>query len=405
MRRYDAVIIGAGASGMITAIALARGGKRVVLIERQERGGKKILASGNGRCNIANRLLNSKNFYARNQRLIQELLKQYPLVEIETFFRELGLEFTSLNDERLFPQSLSALSVLELFETWLKRLKIDIFYNVKELAIEKGFYITFQKETLRASKLIVATGSSAAPQLGGNSSGIEIARNFGHRVIESLPALVPLTSSEKICRHLAGLKLFVTLRLIVNGVEKTSKQGDLLFTKYGVSGLAILDISIEAVQALSSKKECSIKIDYFGTMSQKELFKYLKSKIDKERNLPLKIWLGAIIHPKLAREILLELKLLEADETALSSSILKKLTALLKGYTIPLIGYRSMQYAEVALGGVDSKEVDYKTLESQKVKGLYFCGEVLDIIGERGGYNFYFAWASGLHVAKTILAL
>ncbi len=405
MRRYDAVIIGAGASGMIAAIALARGGKRVALIERQERGGKKILASGNGRCNIANRSLSSKNFYARNKRLIQELLKQYPLAEIESFFRKLGLEFTSLDDGRLFPQSLSALSVLELFETWLERLKIAIFYGVKELTIERGFRVTFQKKTLQTSNLVIATGSSAAPQLGGNNSGIEIALNFGHRVIESLPALVPLTSSVKICRHLAGLKLFVTLRLIVDGVEHTSKQGDLLFTKYGVSGLAILDISIDAVQALVSKKECSIKIDYFDSMNQKELFKYLKSRIDRNRNLPLKIWLGAIIHPKLAKEILLELNSLDANETALSSSTLKKLTALLKGHTIPLNGYRSMQYAEVALGGVDSKEIDYKTLESQKVKGLYFCGEVLDVIGQRGGYNFYFAWASGLHVAKTILAL
>ena len=403
MSRYDAVIIGAGASGMVAAIALARAGKRVALIERQKRGGKKILASGNGRCNIANRSLSSKNFYARNRRLIQELLKQYPLAKIEFFFQELGLEFISLDDGRLFPQSLSALSVLELFEAWIERLKIDIFYGVEELDIEKGFRITFQKKALQTTKLIIATGSSAAPQLGGNSSGIEIARNFGHRVIEPLPALVPLTSNSKICKLLAGLKLSVTVRLIVNGVEQTRREGDLLFTKYGVSGLAILDISIDAVQALASGKESILSIDFFSHMAQKELLRYLKSRVDRERNLPLQVWLEAIIHPKLARELLFNLELQNANEAMLKSGDLKRVATMLKAYAIPLSGYRPMQYAEVALGGVDSKEVDYKRLESQKVKGLYFCGEVLDIIGDRGGYNFYFAWASGLRVAKTIL--
>ena len=402
MSSYDAVIIGAGASGMVAAIELARGGKKVALIERQNRGGKKILASGNGRCNIANLAVSSKNFHTRNRRLIQELLKNFPLAKIEKFFRGLGLEFISVEDGRLFPQSLSALSVLELLEAWIARLGIDCFYGVEDLTIKKGFYITFAKGRLEAKNLILATGSSAAPQLGGNSSGYEIARNFGHKVIDSLPALVPLTSSAKVCRALAGLKLSVTLRLLVDGVEITSKRGDLLFTKYGVSGLAILDISIAAVQALASGKKCSISIDYFDSMNQKEFLKYLKSRVDRERNLPLRIWLGTILHPKLAKEILLELGLFDASETALKSNTLKNLASLLKGYTIPLDGYRPMQYAEVALGGVDSKEIDYKTLESQKQKGLYFCGEILDTIGDRGGYNFYFAWATALQVAKSV---
>jgi len=400
---YDVVILGAGASGMVAAIALAKGGKSVALIERQKRGGKKILASGNGRCNIANKRVSSKNYQIKNKQLLQELLKNYPLNKIECFFYDLGLELIVAEDGRLFPKSLSAQSVLELLEAWLDRLKIECFYSVEKLDIKEGFSIVFNGKVLNSENLVVATGSPAAPQLGGNSSGLEIAKNFGHNIIEPLPALVPFTSDAPICKKLAGLKVNAKVRLLIDGVEKTSVDGDLLFTKYGVSGLAILDISTKAVEALKSGIECFIEVDYWATMPQKELLKYLKARVDRERNLPLLIWLEAIIHPKLAKELLFELELLNRSEAELKSIDIKKLAMLLKAYKIAISGYRPMQYAEVSLGGVNSQELDYKTLESSKQKRLYFCGEVLDVVGDRGGYNFHFAWASGLQVAKSII--
>jgi predicted Rossmann fold flavoprotein len=399
---YDAVVLGAGASGMVAAIKLAQNGKSVAIIERQSRGGKKILASGNGRCNIANSTIKQKNYYLRNKKLISELLQRYRLEDIQSFFATLGLEFTALEDGRLFPQSMSALSVLELLEATLKRLNVPIFYSVDDLKVKAGFSLTFGSRRVEAKALIIATGSPAAPQLGGNSSGFALARQFGHSIIEPHPSLVPLQSGAALCKKLSGLRVPVTLHLLVNGEERTRKSGDLLFTKYGISGLAVLDISIEAAMALSAKNSCAVAVDFFPDKSKKELLSFLQSRIDKERDLPLSLWLSAIIHPKLAQQLLAETSLQTHSEVTLKSTQLKALVEQLKSFIIPIESYRPMQYAEVAIGGVNSNEVDAKTLQSKRKEGLYFCGEVLDVVGDRGGYNFYFAWCSAFAVADAI---
>ena len=403
MNNYDVVILGAGASGMVAAIKLAQGGKSVALIERQMRGGKKILASGNGRCNISNSSLSAKNFYINNKKLIQELLKSYSLADIKAFFVDLGLELIESKDKRLFPQSMSAASVLNLLEERLKSLNITLFFGAEELKVTRGFTFVFNNKKITSNALIIATGSEAAPQLGGSSSGLEIAKSFGHKIIKPLPALVPLVSNSAICKRLTGLKLPAKVHLFVDGAEQNSKSGDLLFTKYGVSGLSILDISIAAVKALSLKKSTHLKIDFFPTLNKKELFTYLQNRLDKNRNLSMPSWLGAIIHPKLAFELLKSIDMQTLSENQMKATHIKALVEQLKALSIEIENYRPMQYAEVTLGGVDSNEVDYKTLESKKLKNLYFCGEVLDTIGDRGGYNFHFAWCSAFMVAKALL--
>jgi len=400
MIRYEVAILGAGASGLVTSILLARAGVKVILIERQSRGGKKILASGNGRCNITNKNISKANFYARNSELIDNLIRDFSLTDIREFFKTLGLEIVFNQDGRAFPKSLSASSVLELLEAEVKRLNIDTIYEAKDLKVSKGFKINIGKKELQASKLILATGSLAAPQLGGNSSGLEIAKSFGHTIIEPLPALVPLESSAKITKALQGVKVEARVKLFVNRAERTSKEGDLLFTKYGVSGLSILDLSIEVAKALKEGKSTSLEIDFFKSTKKQELIKELKSSINKERNLPLNLWLGAKINPKLAKFLLQELELNNLREQNLNATTLKKLAQTLKAYPIKIDNLRELKYAEVALGGVDSKEIDSKNLESKKEKGLYFVGEILDVIGDRGGYNFTFAWYSAFRVSN-----
>lgn len=403
MKRLDVAVVGAGASGMVAAIALARTGQSVALIERQNRGGKKILASGNGHCNIANTRLSHKNFYTTNQKLIQELLRAYPLERIESFFQSIGLEFTAKDDGRLFPQSMSAASVLNLLEAAMENVGVSRFYGVEDLQVTKNFTLLFANERLSVENIVLATGSEAAPQLGGNCSGLALAKSFGHTIKKSLPALVPLTSELSVCKTLGGLRVPVNITLFAEGKEVTAKSGDLLFTKYGVSGLAILDISIEAVKALSAQKRCELSIDFFKEYSKKELLEYLKKRVDKKRNLALSLWLGAMVHPKLANELLRLLQLENKKESTLKASELKALVQKLKAFTLPISSYRPLQYAEVAMGGVAANEIDSKTLQSLKRPGLYFCGEVLDVIGDRGGYNFYFAWSSALRVAESIV--
>ena len=395
---YDFIIIGAGASGMVAAISLAQSGKRVCLIEYQSRGGKKILASGNGHCNIANVNVSSKHYKANNTELLRNLLNSCSPQKIVEFFDDLGLEIVAKADGKMYPKSNQASSVLALLEARVKKLKIDTFYNAKDLKIKKGFSITFNSNSIKSKNLIIATGSEAAPQLGSTNFGLEVAKSFGHSIIKPLPALVPLTSKDSICKVLNGLKLDVNARLLINNQEKTSINGDILFRDYGVSGLAILDISLEAIRHIDNKQDVKISIDFFKELNKKELLDYLKSKINKQRALSVNLWLGGFLHTKLANFLAKELNLEHLSEDRLNTKLLKELTNKLKNYTISIDGIREFKYAEVALGGVNSQEINPKTFESKKQKGLFFIGEVLDVVGNRGGYNFYFAWCSGMKV-------
>jgi len=397
---YDIAVMGAGASGMVASILFARRGLKVLLIERQSRGGKKILASGNGHCNIANIKVSKSNYYGKNSALIDSLIKEYNLGDIVEFFRSIGLELIVKDDSRVYPTSMQASIVLELLEYEIKRLNIKTIYDAKELRVSNGFNIEINGAKFGSKKLILATGSMAAPQLGGSSSGLEIAKSFGHSIITPLPALVSLNSKNLICKKARGVKLNVKLKLFIEGKEATSKIGDLLFTKYGVSGLSVLDISIDIARVVRAKRNFYLEIDFFRELSKKDFLEFLRDRVDKNRALPLNLWLGSIIHLKVANHILEELNLIKKSERDLNLTTLKLLVDTLKAYRLDIESLREFKYAEVALGGVDSKEIDL-TMQSKRVKNLYFLGEVLDIIGDRGGYNFMFAWFSAFRVASS----
>ncbi len=399
---YDVTVVGAGASGMASAILLARSGLKVLLLEKQLRGGRKILASGNGRCNIANIKFSHKNYYGLNRKILQSVINSCSYEKIRDFFFSLGLDFIVDDTGKAFPKSMQAASVLNCLEAEIKRLKIDAYYGITNLNFSKNFIINFNNKSVKSKKVIIAAGSVAAWQLGGCKDGLEIAKKFSHSITEPVPALVPLESNAKICKYLAGVKVKANVKLIVENREIKSCLGDLLFTKYGVSGLTVLDLSLRASLALKRGKKTAISIDFFYEYGKKELIRYFKSRIDKKRNLPLTIWLGAVLHNKISREILKELNLHEKFEKDLNSKNLKFLTHYLKEYKIEILKPRDFKYAEVAYGGVNSNELDIN-LQSSKIKGLYFTGEIIDFAGERGGYNFIFAWCSAFRAANAII--
>ncbi len=401
--KYDVVVVGAGASGMVAAIKLARGGLKVALIERQNRGGKKILASGNGHCNIANINISPSNFYTKEKSFVGSFLGGYSVANVIEFFKSIGLEIRAKDDGKLYPHSMQASAVLNLLEAEIARLNIDSFYSSNIKQIEAGFRVHLEDAILKANSLILATGSMAAPTLGGNGSGLEIAQKFGHKISKQLPALVPLLSKDPICKTLAGVKHYCRVKLFLNGSEATSINEDFLFAKYGVSGLAILDISKDAVMALDRGLRVDIEVDFFPQINAKELTSFLKGRIDKKRDLNLKLWLSGIINSKIANYILRELNFESLSEARVNSKIVKEIVSRLKATKIEICGFREFKYAEVAQGGVELKDIDAKTMQSKLVKNLYFCGEMLDIIGQRGGYNFYFAWISAFRASKAIL--
>jgi len=382
---------------LVAAINLANRGKNVCLIERQSRGGKKILASGNGHCNISNLNISTKYYKGANKELLKRLINNCSSQKIIDFFNNLGLEIVAKDDGKMYPKSMQASSVLNLLESRVEALNIDRFYSINNLKVQKGFKIFANDYKIEAKNIVIATGSLAAPQLGGTSFGLELAKSFGHNIIKPLPALVPLTSKDSICKALNGVKLDVKVTLFVQNKERTSVQGDILFRDYGVSGLSILDISIEATKEIDLKKDVTVVVDFFKELNKKELLEYLKSRINKSRALSIELWLSGFLHTKLAKFITKKLNLKQIREDRLNKKILKELVEFLKNYPIKIDGFRDYKYAEVAIGGVDSREIGLN-FESKKQKGLFFCGEVIDITGARGGYNFHFAWCSGLSI-------
>jgi predicted Rossmann fold flavoprotein len=404
----DVIVVGAGASGLVTAIVAARRGKRVVILEKNNKVGKKLLATGNGKCNIANTKPTVTRFYSTNRAFLEQLLEGVGYKEIRAFFRSIGLELIEAKEGKVFPMSLQASSVVELLVAECEQLGVEILCEaeVQKTSFEQNrFRVYYNEKRIEAKKLVIATGHCAAPQLGGVMDGIGFARSFGHKIVKSFPTLVQLTSpfNARFLKRMAGVKVEsrVTFSL---GKSEMVKQGDVLFTTYGLSGLAILDISRFVMQELLVKKSIMLIIDLMPKMSHEQLFSLMKKSLVKKSQKPLEVWMQGFMNKKLILPILEPLKL--ENETVgtlfLNREALWRLVEKIKAFAFEVDGSLGYKGAEVATGGVDTQEVNAKTMESRKQKGLYFTGEVLDVDGDRGGFNLHLAWVSALRAGEAI---
>ena len=402
----DVLIVGAGASGLATAIVSARRGKKVVILEKNNKVGKKLLATGNGKCNIANTKPNVTRFYSENRAFLEQVLEGFSYKEIKTFFRSIGLELIEAKEGKVFPMSLQASSVVALLEVESAMLGVEIICETTVSRVEQNrgcFNVIHTKGRVESKSLVVATGHQSAPQLGGVVDGVGFARAFGHRVISSFPTLVQLTSSQKGLKEMAGVKVYGKVTLVTPH-ERVVKEGDILFTTYGISGLAILDISRRVLEQLKYQKSVTLSLDLMPKMSHEQLLALMKKSLQKKSKKPLEIWFQGFINKKLILPILKPLKLEKATvgELLLNLQLLEKIVTKIKHFNFTVDGSKGYKGAEVATGGVNTKEVDVHSLESKKVKGLYFAGEVLDVDGDRGGFNLHFAWVCALRVGRSI---
>lgn len=401
------VIIGAGASGLGSAIVAARRGLKVTILEKSSKAGRKIFASGNGRCNIGNRFISTDRYHSSYPEFIKKAFKQYSPNDIWQFLQTLGIEIDEESEGRLYPMGRYAGSVVDMLLAECDRLKVEIIYNfeVSNIQKDKSFIISsLDNQKIYTKYLLVASGSMAAPSLGGSRDILDILKHLGHNIITPIPALVALNSYQKRwAKGAEGVKKEAFITLNIDGEDSISKQGDILFTDYGLSGLAVLDISIEASIALNSGSYCQLNIDLMPEYSSSALSKLLLSRIDKDRNLPIKLWLSGILHKKLIELVLAELSHLNIkSEANLNRKSIKSLVYAIKHISMPISNTRGFKYAEVSLGGVDCKEINPTTMESKIIKNLYFAGEVMDITGDRGGFNFYFAWLSGIISGNSV---
>jgi len=398
------IIIGAGAAGLCAAITSARAGQTVTLLEQNNKTGKKILVSGNGKCNIDNKYINTNRFHSQNPSFIEDVLTDYHFEVVEKFFTSIGLELLEGKEGKMFPMSLQASSVVELLEYEAKRAGVQIICDCAVTSIAKDAN-TFTLETLQGTKtcekLLLASGSPAAPQLGGSNSGYAFATKMGHSLIPRHPSLVQLCSEEAWVKACAGVKVGGLAKLYANGEYISEKKGDLLFTNYGISGLAILDLSREVSTRLANFDYCELSLDLMPELSKEKLTNLFLNRIGEGSEKPLNLWLQGILHKKLIPIIVEQSKCKVKTEKELNRKEVGKLVYSIKNLKLSINDTKGFQGAEVATGGIDTTEVDPQTMESKLVPNLFFAGEILDVDGDRGGFNFHFAWVTGMRVARN----
>ena len=395
------IVIGAGAAGLVAAITSARAGQSVTLLEQNNKIGKKILVSGNGKCNIDNKYISTHRFHSQNPDFIEKVLDGYDFDMVEKFFTSLGLELVEGKEGKMFPMSLQASSVVELLEYEAKRVGVDIVCDCAVTNIDnKGntFTLETSQGTKNCQQLVLASGSPAAPQLGGSNSGYAFATKMGHSLIPRHPSLVQLCSEETWVKGSAGVKVAGLAKLYANREYITEKKGDLLFTNYGISGLAILDLSREVSTRLAGFDYCELSLDLMPELGKEKLTNLLQARVKQNSKKPLALWLQGVINKKLIPIILEQSKCKVRVEDQLNRKEINKLVHTIKNIKLSINDTKGFAGAEVATGGIDTREVNPQTMESKVISNLFFAGEILDVDGDRGGFNFHFAWVTGMRV-------
>lgn len=390
MQDFDVAIIGAGASGIVAAISAAKKGFKVILLEKCNKLGRKIIASGSGRCNFLNEDLNSDYYNKEAKDLIESVFGQFPKEKIKNFFQDLGLYFYE-DKNRVFPFTNQSSSVLAVLEQELFRLQIDVQLNfeVAKIQKQKDLFAIKSKDSkaVYAKKVIISGGGKSYPALGADGNCYKLAADFGHTINTPYVACVALESKDKICHFLQGQKIFAKTQTLIEGVRGQAISGELLFTKYGLSGTAILDISDEISYAVNvnRKTEVYILADMVPFMDMNSLTVELEKRFKQ-----FDLWQEDLLAGILPNKFSLVLK------DIIFSRDVKIIANLLKNMEFKINATRGWNEAEFTYGGVDFKEINKNTLESLKEKNIYFCGEIVDVKARRGGFNLAWAWASGM---------
>lgn len=400
-------IIGGGASGLMAAITAARLGGDVTVYEHNSSVGKKILASGNGRCNIINTTATADDYFGNDSNFVTYALKQLSFAHFINFCHSIGLLLDIKDDGRCYPLSNEAKAVLYALGSAAKDAGVKILVDKKVTKISKlqeDFIVHTDHEKMNYDKILITTGSQAAPQLGASEDGYHFASAFGHAIIPTYPSLVQLHLNSKIHHKMAGVKTFAEVTLYVNSKEVQKVQGDILFASYGISGLAILDISQKASLALLNNYKVMLSINLLPRYKEQELSKTFDQLITAVPNYTLETILGGLVPAKTVSYLCESAVINPAKVVSmLTPKEITKLTEHIQNWKFEVNGTHGFKHAEVSGGGVATKEVNSKTMESKLISGLYFAGEVLDIVGRRGGYNFNFAWASGMIAGKEMV--
>lgn len=414
--KHDVIIIGAGASGLTAAIAAGRKGSKVLVIEHKDRAGKKISATGNGKCNYTNLFQSPACYRGDDSAFAMKVLSHFDAQATILFFEELGIVPRERNGY-LYPNSEQAASVVQVLLMECARLGVDFVYEEKAEEVitvggsfdDKNIKPVYEVKTramseqakngvYRVGSLILAAGGCATPKLGSDGSGYKLAISLGHTLIKPLPALVQLKSDEKYCKTLSGVRTTGKVTVLEEGMEVAGEEGELIFTDYGISGIPILQISRFIAKILDRRDRGKIylAIDFlpqepFETVASK-LMKRMKNSEDKT----LEQSMVGLFNHKLSFVMIRQAKLVpEINCSKVTEQDVRRLTMQTKEFMMSITDTNNFENAQVCAGGVPAIELNETTLESKVKKGLYITGELIDVDGTCGGYNLQWAWSTG----------
>ena len=374
MIHHELLIVGGGAAGLMAAVTAKDFGIDVAILEATDRIGKKILATGNGRCNMTNLNQDENAYRGSHPEFVKDALAQFPVEKTLEFFQELGI-CTTDRDGWIYPRSSQAQSVVDVLTMKARSLKVKLKTN----QTVTGVSFTNGQWKINGDAVILANGSRASSVAGSSESGYKIAESLGHHLIEPLPALTALKCKGNSFSGWSGVRTEGKITLYIDGIPAASQQGELQLTDYGVSGIPVFQISRYAIRAVHENKNAELSINFFPELNQKELEEYLEQRKTACPYKTEKELLIGLFPEKLIRVLCAQKDLIHG----------------INDFRLPVKDSLSFEQAQVCSGGVDTSEVQSKTMESRLHKGLYFAGELLDIDGTCGGYNLQWAWSSG----------
>jgi len=392
-------IIGGGASGLTAAIVAARNKADVTILERNSDCGKKLLMTGNGRCNYWNQDQNLSHYHSKNFEYLKEILTEENKKRVEEFFNSLGI-IPMVKNGYYYPYSNQATSVKSalLKEIELQNVKVIPNFYVEEIKKENGvFLINPRTQNLAFDRVILATGSKAYPKTGSDGNGYILVKNFHHSITPVLPSLVQLRGKENYFKDWEGVRTSVSLSLLVDGTLEKEEQGEIQLTRYGISGICTFNISGIVARELARKKKVTVQINFCPIVSKNEFLSWFSKRNESLNVETLEGLLEGFLNYKLIPIILKQAGLKKTQKWKdLSSEERKHLSKWVTEFSLEITDTNDFEQAQVCSGGVSLEEMNLKTMESKKEKGLYIIGELLDVDGDCGGYNLGFAWISGI---------
>ncbi len=405
-KRYDVIIIGGGAAGMCAAINIKMRDRSisVAILEQLSRVGKKLIITGNGRCNISNLNISLDRYHGQDVYFAEYALENYDNHFTADFFSEIGVVFTYDDTGRGYPYSLQASSVVDSLRFALDEYGVDTFVDTAVLSYSKKenfFNIKTTNGEFVCESLVVATGLySGGQKLGSNGSMLKILKNAGYKTIKTTPAIVQLKTETDIVKSLKGMKVNADVNLSINGIAVRGDFGEVLFCDYGLSGPPIMQLSRE-VERQSGEK--IISLDLMWEYSFAQVCDILSFRATALRNRNLDEYLTGMLNKRVGQAVIKMCGLKLSDSVAsLKSADIKQIASVIKGMKFKLTGTTGFENSQVTAGGLDTTQFNPQTMESKRERGLYCIGEILDIDGDCGGFNLQWAWSSAFCASNAI---